>query len=507
VTTDIVKDIKINNTPTNLYRLDISSGQYVNEENHFYVMQALDSGVTPLPVLDKSTASVNVGQIGDYVLATPRDPNSVSDLSYTYTPNGKSITHYVFGLIPDGSYQVISTSSQIVIKQGTGSKASASGVLTFQTLGSVVNNSQTFNIYNVSVGSVAQSTATISWTTSEIADTQVEYGTTLSYGSSSTLKDNVTRVTSHSVSLTGLTPNTTYNYRVKSRDASGNLVISENQTFKTLAIGQTSSKPTGSFDGVDTTKAFGWASDSDTPNTGIDIHLYIDKNAGTAGATPILVKADQNRSDVGDHAFNYVIPEQYRDSKPHSIWAWAIDSSGVGANNIQLAGSPKSFTLAPTVVIQPPPVPTATTTNVLRTIHIDLEGTTLKVATGVIQFVNSTNGTVVKEIPFTTNTNGDFSFYVPISLPSTIFIRVKITGYLPKKLDSPDLTTATPSTLNIPKLPAGDFNGDWVINSFDYAFLSQNWYKPAPSYDINQDGVINSLDYSILSRNWNKIGE
>ncbi len=474
------------------------------------------------------------------------------------------------------------------------------GVITVTSSGSV-SDILPPAISSISAYGIGTSTATIFWATSELSDTQVEYGTTLSYGNSTTLKDTATRVTDHTTILTGLTPNTTYNYRVKSRDAAGNLGISSNLSFQTLSInaspsstpvststlptissfsaspstinvGQSatlswsvvgatllsinqgvgsvtgttrtvspsvtttytltavnsfgtstrtalvnvntstttppvSSKPTGSFDGVDTTKAFGWASDSDTPNTGIDVHLYIDKNAGTAGATPILVKADENRSDVGAHAFNYIIPEQYRDSKPHSIWAWAIDSSGVGGNNIQLTGSPKSFTLAPTVVVQPPPVPTATTTNVLRTIHIDLEGTTLKVATGVIQFVNSTNSTVVNEIPFTTNTNGDFSFYVPISLPSTIFIRVKINGYLPKKLDNPDLTNATPSTLNIPKLPAGDFNGDGVINSLDYAFLSQNWHKPASSYDINQDGVINSLDYSILSRNWNKVGE
>ncbi len=95
-------------------------------------------------------------------------------------------------------------------------------------------------VSNIFTNSISTSTATILWNTSELSDTQVEYGLTTSYGSNSTIKGSVTRVTSHFVSLTGLTPNTTYNYRVRSRDAAGNLGISSNQTFKTLAISSTS---------------------------------------------------------------------------------------------------------------------------------------------------------------------------------------------------------------------------------------------------------------------------
>ena len=44
---------------------------------------------------------------------------------------------------------------------------------------------------------------------------------------------NMSLVTAHSVSLSGLQANTTYNYRVKSRDAAGNLAASGNLTFVT----------------------------------------------------------------------------------------------------------------------------------------------------------------------------------------------------------------------------------------------------------------------------------
>src|SRR5256885_8812612 len=53
----------------------------------------------------------------------------------------------------------------------------------------------------------------------EAADSQVEYGTTTVYGSSTTL--NTFLVTSHSINVAGLLPSTTYHYRVKSHDEIG----------------------------------------------------------------------------------------------------------------------------------------------------------------------------------------------------------------------------------------------------------------------------------------------
>jgi hypothetical protein len=75
--------------------------------------------------------------------------------------------------------------------------------------------------------------ATITWTTNESSDTQVEYGTTTSYGTSTTLA--TAMVTSHSQGLSGLTASTLYHFRVKSRDAAGNLATSADNTFTTGA--------------------------------------------------------------------------------------------------------------------------------------------------------------------------------------------------------------------------------------------------------------------------------
>jgi hypothetical protein len=85
-------------------------------------------------------------------------------------------------------------------------------------------------ISNVAVVRVTSSSAIITWTTSEPATTQVEYGVTTAYGS---LSGNTTLVQSHSQLLTGLARGTTYHFRVRSIDAAGNTSVTADQTFRT----------------------------------------------------------------------------------------------------------------------------------------------------------------------------------------------------------------------------------------------------------------------------------
>jgi len=73
-------------------------------------------------------------------------------------------------------------------------------------------------ITNVQATNVTASTATITWTTDAVSSSQVQYGPTTSYGSLTPLDPN--NVTSHSVTLSGLTFNTLYHYRVISANPS-----------------------------------------------------------------------------------------------------------------------------------------------------------------------------------------------------------------------------------------------------------------------------------------------
>src|SRR5262249_48854965 len=87
-------------------------------------------------------------------------------------------------------------------------------------------------ISGVTSSAITTSVATISWTTDENSDSQVEYGLTSSYGSATTLDGSM--LTAHSQILSGLSSNTLYHYRVKSKDASGNLATSGDFNFTTL---------------------------------------------------------------------------------------------------------------------------------------------------------------------------------------------------------------------------------------------------------------------------------
>lgn len=87
----------------------------------------------------------------------------------------------------------------------------------------------------ITASGIAPLSVRISWTTDENADSQVEYGTSTSYGSSTGL--DAPMAITHAINLAGLAPNTAYHYRVKSRDASGNVAVSGDFTFTTSADG------------------------------------------------------------------------------------------------------------------------------------------------------------------------------------------------------------------------------------------------------------------------------
>jgi len=88
-------------------------------------------------------------------------------------------------------------------------------------------------ISNVAAGGVTFSGATITWNTNENSDSQVEYRTNT--GSWQTTALNPALVTTHSQGLSGLTVGTVYYYRVKSRDAGGNITVSGDFSFTTLS--------------------------------------------------------------------------------------------------------------------------------------------------------------------------------------------------------------------------------------------------------------------------------
>ncbi|MDR3437374.1 fibronectin type III domain-containing protein, partial [Telmatospirillum sp.] len=78
-------------------------------------------------------------------------------------------------------------------------------------------------ISNVVATNVTNNSAVITWTTNVASGSQVNYGATMGYGASSPADP--TPVTAHSVTLTGLTANTLYNFDVVSVNTSGNFAF------------------------------------------------------------------------------------------------------------------------------------------------------------------------------------------------------------------------------------------------------------------------------------------
>lgn len=87
---------------------------------------------------------------------------------------------------------------------------------------------------NISSGVPNATDATITWDTDILADSHVFWGLTApAYGGATSPVIDRTRVTSHSVLITGLVTATTYHYKVMSISATGSYALSADGTFIT----------------------------------------------------------------------------------------------------------------------------------------------------------------------------------------------------------------------------------------------------------------------------------
>ncbi len=156
------------------------------------------------------------GAATTYTFTTPSQTTGVTSHSVALSGLSASTTYFYVARSKDAAGNLATSAEQ-----------------SFTTTASTDTTAPT--ISNVKVADRTDTTARITWTTNEPATSQVEYGTTTAYGQLSPLS--ATRVTNHSVTLTGLEPETVYHYRVLSRDAAGNLARSADRTFETDPVG------------------------------------------------------------------------------------------------------------------------------------------------------------------------------------------------------------------------------------------------------------------------------
>ena len=198
-------------------------------------------------------------------------------------------------------------------------------------------------ISGVSASSITQNSATISWTTNEPADSQVEYGLTTSYGNQTTL--NTSLVTAHSQSLTGLSPSTLYHYRVKSKDASGNLATSGDFTFTTIASDTTAPSIPSSLSATAISSSqinLSW--NVSTDNVGVTgYRIY---RSGTQIATVTSGTAYNNTGLSPSTSYSYTVAayDAAGNVSSQSSAASATTQAAAGTLSVSLSASPSSGT-------------------------------------------------------------------------------------------------------------------------------------------------------------------
>jgi hypothetical protein len=159
------------------------------------------------------TASDSVG-VTQVTWTNNRGGNGTATGTTTWTASGVALQN--------GSNVITVTAKDAANNSGTGTL----------TVTYIQADSTPPAISNVFVSRLPVGSATIVWATDELSDSQVEFGTSNSYGGS---VSSTASVTSHSLALNGLSPRTFYHYRVKSKDATGNSAVSADYTFTAAA--------------------------------------------------------------------------------------------------------------------------------------------------------------------------------------------------------------------------------------------------------------------------------
>jgi lysophospholipase L1-like esterase len=185
-------------------------------------------------------------------------------------------------------------------------------------------------ISNVASGSIGSSSATITWTTDELSDSQVEYGTTASYGSSTTL--NSSMVTSHSVNITGLSSSTLYHFRVKSKDSVSNLATGTDNTFTTGVVDTTHptvniSAPTNGVTVSGTTVTLSATAADNIALAGVQFKLD-GSNLGSEDTTsPYSITWDTTSASNGSHSLTAVARDTSTNSTTSAVVSVTVDNS------------------------------------------------------------------------------------------------------------------------------------------------------------------------------------
>ncbi len=300
-----------------------------------------DSAIVTWSTNEPADSQVEYGLDTGYGTTTPLDTVLVTNHAVSLT-----------GLATDTTYHL-----RVISSDAAGNSA----VSEDQTLTTAADTTPPV-ITVLPASGVTETTATINWNTNEPATSQVEYGPTVAYGSTTPLDTSL--VTNHSVVITGLTPGTTYHYRVISRDAATptpNQAESEDHEFTTSVDATPPPAPTllSPDDGLvdsNVTPAFDWSDVWDASGVSYDFQLAED----AAFSSPLV-----DRSGLEYSSFSLT------DALSDGTYYWRVQAVDLSpASNASGWSGPWSFTVdttGPTVELTPfSPDPTSDNTPTLE---------------------------------------------------------------------------------------------------------------------------------------------
>ena len=194
---------------------------------------SIDSGIPVYPTIttiasSTATSSATITWQTDIPSTSQVEYGVTSAYTASTTLNLATTTEHfvsVTGLIPETIYHFR------VLSKNTSGNLTASTDRTFMT--SIIPDT-TAPVISLIATTTATSTALITWTTDENSDSLLEYGSTSSYGT--ILSGNAGTTTTHLISISDLTPSTTYHFRIRSTDTSGNIAHSADQNVTTAQV-------------------------------------------------------------------------------------------------------------------------------------------------------------------------------------------------------------------------------------------------------------------------------
>ncbi|MFA5197387.1 MAG: fibronectin type III domain-containing protein [Patescibacteria group bacterium] len=400
------------------------------------------------------------------------------------------------GLIPETGYHFRVRSRDLA-----GNNV-VSGDFTFTTIAGADHDPPQITGPNPSADPNA-TTAVITWLTDELADSYVEYGTTIEYG---TIQGKIEAETIHAVTLVGLLPETNYHFRVRSTDLSTNSVVGNDFTFKTLAVEEKTTPPT-------ITGATAQKEGADPE----EVTIVWTTNKATTSQVKYGTEANQlNLLSAEDKAYNTAHYVHITKLKPNTKYYYQVVSTDKYGN--QKIDETKYFVTSQTGVGSPK-ISAVETTDITLTSAIITWETTV-VATSVIEYgIDNTYGSKIEDQSLGSTTKHlirlkdlkeGVKYHYRVQGQSTGGVLVSSDDYVFSSLTKPTISDINVKDIGSVKAVVvwkTDTNSDSFV---DYGTttmdVSQGRSEEVKDHAVTLSGLIPATEYKIQIKSRDKYG-